>query len=126
MPNLDFTDIIEDPDLADSFDVIRRPETVGADGRVQIQEIPFPGRLGSVVPGDPHEVMRNDDGAMTGLGISVISRFRFRGETQGFQPDVIIHHGIRFTVKKVVPWTHYGKGFVLAVAESQSASHPAP
>lgn len=126
MARLDFTDVIEDEDLADTFDVVRRYETIDDQGRSNVSEQTYRNNVGSVVPGDPHELLRTDDGQMTGRGISVISRFRFRASGNGHQPDQIVHQGIRFTVKALTPWTHMGSGFVLVVAESEHAADPAP
>jgi hypothetical protein len=106
---------------------VRRIETIDeATGRPSISESTYRNQVGSVVPGDPHNVVRTPEGQMTGRTISVISRFRFRGAGDGHQPDHVVHQGVRFTVNALVPWTHFGAGFVLAVAQSQSAADPAP
>ncbi len=127
MPRLDFTDIIEDPDLADNFDVARRSEVVDDQtGRSLLSETIIRNQVGSVVPGDPHDLVRTPEGQMTGNCISVISRFRFRASGNGYQPDMILYNGVRFTVKALKRWDRYGAGFLLVVAESEHAADPAP
>lgn len=126
MATLDFSDVLFDDELSTEFDVIRRAEVVGDTGRSAVVETRHCGIVGVIVPGDPGNIMRKDDSQMTGNVITVSTVFRLRPASEGVQPDIIVHEGIRFTVKALKRWTSMGPGFVKAVAESQNASDPVP
>lgn len=125
--DLDFSEILEDPDLSDVFDVKRRDMTVDeATGRGVLAERLHAGIIGVVTPGDTGELLREDDKAMTSRLITVTTKFRLRGTGDNFQPDLIFYDGITFTVKAVKVWTRMGTGFVKAVASSGNAEDAAP
>jgi hypothetical protein len=126
MSTLDFSDILFDEELGTTFDVIRRNEVVSEQGRSVVDERTYNGIKGVIVPGDPGNIMRKDDSQMTGNVITVSTVFRLRPAGWGFQPDIVVHEGVRFTVKALKRWTNMGSGFVKAVAESQNAADPAP
>lgn len=127
MARLDFSDILDDEDLGSSFDVIRRRERISEEtGRSVVTSTTYRNNFGSVVPGDPHELVRSAEGQMTSRLLSVICKFRLRASGKGFQPDQIVYDKVTYTVKALKPWTQLGAGFVLAVAESEHAADPAP
>ena len=126
MPDLDVTEILSDPDLADLFDVIRRTEVVGATGRSTLTEVTTVGVAGVVTPGDPGNLLRKDDSQMTSRVISISTTYRLRASGEGFQPDILLYDGVRYTVKATQLWTRFGAGFVNAVATSMNAADPAP
>ena len=126
MPFLDVTEILSDPDLADTFTVARRTDTVSATGRSTMTEVLTEDVVGVVTPGDTGSLLRKDDSSMTDRVISISTTFRLRGTGAGFQPDVIIYDGVRYTVKAVQLWNRFGQGFINAVATSGNAAEPAP
>ena len=127
MADLDFSDVLVDSDLADTFDVHRRLEVVGTDGRATITEQPpVLGVLGIVVPGDPGNLLRKDDSQMTSRVITITTAFRLRASGATFQPDVVLYDGVRFTVKATKLWNRLGSGFIKAAAASENAYDPAP
>lgn len=128
MATLDFSDILEDGDVAGvSFDVIRRAAAVNpANGRSTIVETPFPGQIGAVTPGDAGNLLRQEDSASTSNVITVTAAFMLRAASEGVQPDIIVYDGIRYTVKAVKRWNRLGGGFIKAVAESENASDAPP
>lgn len=126
MADLDLSEIFSDPDLCDTFDVIRRSDAVDSHGRSNITEQTTSNIVGVVVPGDAGDLLRGDDKSTTSRMITVSTMYRLRASGDGFQPDVIFYDGIRFTVKAVKVWTRLGAGFVKAVATSGNAADPAP
>lgn len=126
MPELDVTEILSDPDLADTFSVVRRTETVGSNGRPTLTEVTTDNVVGVVTPGDPGNLTRTDDSAMASNLITISTTFRLRALGAGFQADVILYDGMRYTVKAMKRWQRFGAGWVKVVAESENAADPAP
>lgn len=126
MPGLDVTELLSDPDLCDVFDVYRRTETVGSNGRSTTTEAVTAGVVGVVTPGDSGDLLRKDDSQMTSRIITISTTFRLRASGDGFQPDVVLYDGVRFTVKAVKLWNRFGAGYIKAAATSMNAADPAP
>lgn len=124
--SLDFSDILSDPDVAgQSFTVVRRTDTVGANGRSVLSTASFPNQVGAVTPGDPGNLLRKEDSAMADNVITVSTVFRLRAMGDGVQPDQIIYDGMTYTVKSVKRWGRMAN-MTKAVAVSQNASDPDP
>lgn len=123
MPNLDFSDILVDPDLCDTFAVKRRTDVIGANGRNSQTVTNFTNLVGSVTP-EEGAMTRADDSEMTARVINVICMFRLRASSDGVQPDIVVWDGVDFTVKDVKGYHRFGAGFVVAKAESMNASDP--
>lgn len=121
MPDLDVSFLTCDPMLADTFDVKRRTDTVGTNGRTTSTPQTFTGVTGVVTQQDPADLMRRDDGQMVPRLIFVASIFAFRGASTGYQPDQIIWNGTTYTVKQVYPYSRFGQGMYEVVAESMNA-----
>jgi hypothetical protein len=77
MPGLDLSFLTLDPMFSDTFDVVRRPESVGLNGRVTVP-VPktFAGLRGIVKPIDPGKLERKDDGQVVDHAISIKGPFR--------------------------------------------------
>lgn len=118
MPNLDVSEVLLDPDIADVFDVVRRAEAVGDDGRATTKDSTYRNIIGVVTTAEPGAAEIKDDGQMMPRKISVVTLFRLRGPASGVQPDQIIIGGVTFTVTEVLPFTRFGRGFVEVVATS--------
>lgn len=127
MPDLDVSFMLADQLLADTFDVIRRRDIVGNNGRTTpTVEATFANQYGVITAQDPADLMRRDDGQMIPRLIFCASTFRFRGPSlganqNGYQPDQISWNGGIYTVKHVLPYSRYGDGFVEVIAESMVA-----
>jgi hypothetical protein len=125
MPLLDVSFVLSDPMLADTFSVSRRSESVDTNGRRVVDApIVFPLVVGVITQEDPAELMRRDDGQMMPRQIFVASQFQLRGVATGIQPDLITWNGATYTVKRVYPYSRYGKGIYEAVAEVMEATAP--
>ena len=126
MPSLDVNMVLLDPDLADTFDVRRSQEAVGANGRMSVVSESFPDQVG-VVKWDAGRTERGPDGALTPSLLMVITPFSLRGASFGYQPDVVIWRGSEYTVMKSKPYRQFGEGFTIAECEStRAADNPAP
>ncbi len=123
---LDFTDVIEDEDLSTTFDVIRRTDTVGDNGRSTMATQRFNGIVGIVVPGDPGKLLRTPEAGITQRAVTITTLFRLRAISDGVQPDQVVFEGVVHTVTAVKAWTSMGDGFVKAVALSENAADPPP
>lgn len=126
MPDLDVTDLLDDDDLADDFDVVRRDETVDTHGRSVITATNLPGQRGVITYSSPDTLQRRDDAQMTSRVAVVVTTFRLRASGYGFQPDQVLYDGITWTIKAVSPYTRFGAGFVECIMESMNAADPAP
>lgn len=126
MADLDVSEVLFDPDLADMFDVIRNREVVNDQGRSETQETRYRNIIGVVTSQSPADLLKRDDGQMMPRKCSVVTAFRLRGPGAGFQPDDIVLEGIRFTVTEILPFSRFGSGFVEATITSMNASNPAP
>lgn len=126
MADIDVSEVLFDPDLADLFDVVRREEIVGDNGRPVIKERRHLSIVGVITAQSPADLLRRDDGQMMPRKYSLVTVFRLQGPGRGHQPDDIWLDGQRFTVTEVLPYSRFGSGFVEAIITSMNASNPAP
>ena len=124
MPTLDVTHILTDPELADTFVVIRRAEHVDALGRAQSVETSAT-VVGVVTASSPSDLDRQEDYQTYSRSITVVCRYPLRGVTAGGQPDHILWRGSRYLVKHVDLYPHFGPGFYQAEASSIAHTDPA-
>ena len=117
MPLLDVSSILLDPDLADTITVLRRIEWVGTNGRstTSVQKI---GTIGVVTMASPNDLDRAAETQVTTRTISVVTKFKARGEAQGYQPDIILWRGDNYVVKSIEPYPQFGAGFVQLQCDS--------
>lgn len=124
MADLDVTEILEDPDFASVFTVLRRTDVVSPKGRVTTTTKRTRNVLGVVVPSEPTQNSRADDSQMTARNIDIVTRFRLRPAASGVQPDQVQLDGdpTIYTVQSIKLWTRFGPGFIKATLGSQNAS----
>jgi galactose-6-phosphate isomerase len=137
MPDIDVSDLCDDPDIAgDAFSVIRRQEVVGPNGvsTLVLTILPQPGApaiVGSVTPTGDNSLVRAEAYTTQSNTIRVITRFRLRGPSkdgagQSFQPDIVLWKGSHFVVSMLNEWTSFGAGQVEAECTSIDFSPMAP
>jgi hypothetical protein len=132
VPDLDVSDIILDPDFAETLTIKRRQANVGSNGRAtQIVTTITPAPVGTVQTLDAGDLERGSDQQVLPKRIQVITSFRLRGASQDaqgneFQPDLIIWQGDSYQVDSVEPWTAYGAGWVAAKCSSIDSLDQAP
>jgi hypothetical protein len=124
MPDIDVSFVLADPMFASTFDVIRRAEAVGSNGRTAMTPTTIPGVVGVVLPKDPADVVRSEEAAYVDHAIEVHAEFVFKDTTQGFQPDQIIWRGRTYTLHSLSPFSHYGAGYQRVVAVTQKPTDP--
>lgn len=130
MPMLDVSWVTLDPMLADVFDVSRRLDIVGTNGRTTPTVVEtFPGVVGVVTQQDPGALMRREEGQIVPRRILVASTFAFRGASretgwalpEGYQPDLIDWNGTTYVVTEVMSYQRFGGGLTEVIAESMTA-----
>lgn len=126
MPLLDVSELLTDPDFATTFNVIRKAETVGGNGRTSVVETRFESQVGVIINTDPAELDRREDGQTASRVVTIVTQFRLRGPAPGHQPDDVEVDGERMLVTKVIPHTRWGNGFVKAVAQAFATTPAAP
>lgn len=118
MAFLDVSEVLLDPDLTDTFTVLRRKEVVSQQGQVSTVDTPYHNIVGVVVPATPDDLEMLDDNQRTRRTIDVFTRFRLQGSSSGVQPDIIQWRGDSFLVVNLEMNTQFGAGFVKAVCTS--------
>jgi hypothetical protein len=117
MPGLDVSDVLSDPDFADSTLVCRRQtQTVSNSGIASntLTTIPFTG----VVTSDAGDVLeRLAAGAYIRGSITIHTSFALRDGSIGGDADIVIWQGRQYTVTDVNDYTSWGAGFVGARCE---------
>lgn len=107
MALLDVTDVLLDPDFADSLVCERITTTVGDDGIAS--EDKTEKRFAGVVTNESGDKLRRlAQGERVEGNIIVHARFRLQ------EGDIVRWLGRRFTVTNVLDWSHFGRGFVAA------------
>lgn len=137
MPDIDVSDLTLDSDIAgESFSVIRRQDTVGANGTSTLETTTLPGAgdppiVGAIFPSGDNSLVREEAYQTQAEALTVITQFRLRGASKdangnSFQPDIVVWNGGNYLVKSIKAWTSYGAGFVEAECVSFDFNVPAP
>lgn len=131
MPGLDVTDVLADPDVAgESFTVIRRQQSIGANGREVLTATSLPNITGSIVPTPLNSLAREEAYQSQQKSIRVVTTFRLRGASKDagvtYQPDQVVWKGDTFVVKSLDDYSQYGAGFIVADCTSIDLVDQAP
>jgi len=113
MALLDVTDVLSDPDFANSLTCERITQTIGEDGIAvnSAQLFPFKG----VVTNNLGDILdRAAIGEHIKGNISVYTRFALQDGKDGYTADIVRWRNRRFTVANVSDYSHFGRGFVAA------------
>jgi hypothetical protein len=118
MAFIDMTDTVVDPMLATTFTVKRRQETVNSKGR-SVQTVKMiPGVVGVVTSAGRNDLERLPEEQRMGRNFVVVTNFKLRGPTTGYQPDVIVWLGSDCVIKQLDPYPQFGLGFMQAIIGS--------
>lgn len=118
--DIDVDDLLVDITVAaDTFDVIRRAEVVGANGLPTLTPTTTAGVRGAVYPAGDNSLVRDEAYSTQNEAIEVVTQYRLRGASKDiggvkYQPDLILWAGAYYIVKDVNDYTRYGRGFVKA------------
>lgn len=132
MPQIDVgREVLLDPMIAgESFQVIRRAETVSERGVSSVAEEVFDPVLGSVVPSGDNSLLREEAFQTQSQSIRVITLFRLRGASgengESYQPDIVVWKGGSYLVRTVDDYSNYGAGMIVAecIATNYTAVPP--
>jgi hypothetical protein len=125
MAGIDVNDVLVDPLLSTTFDVIRRQETVDAMGRAVITETLYEGQQG-IITWERGTIQRMPDGTLAQQVLNVVTPFSLRDASVGWQADQIIWGGETYLVTMLKPNRHFGRGFTRAVAMTTRATDDPP
>lgn len=125
-PFLDVSDVLLDPEIADSFSVIRRTQVTSVKGRITTADVTTDNVIGVVCMSHPNDLQRLDDNQRMGRHITIITQHRIQGPSPNKQPDYVVWNGDTYIVQTVDPYTRYGAGFVQIVAGSVDSVDQAP
>lgn len=117
MARIDVTEILTDPDFADTGLICERStQVVGADGiAVNTKKLI---RFIGVVTSDQGDVLERMPGVERITGsITVHSRFLLKDGTPGQTADVLQWQGRRYTISNVNDYSHFGRGFMVATCD---------
>lgn len=116
MALLDVTELLLDPDCVSTFDLERRTEYVGSNGRATIAFERFPDLVGSIQPISGKTLELFPDLARASDQIEIYTMSRLLVATYRTAGDMIVWQSRRYTVLAVRDFTNYGAGFVVAIA----------
>lgn len=119
MPTLDVSEVLTDPAFAEMITIIRRSEALNQYGE-SVQTSQTLTAVGVVTSGRG-ELVRAAEQQHMPRNIVVHSKFRMRGPSPGYQPDVISWHGNSYVVSSLRDWSNFGAGYT--AAECQSIDH---
>lgn len=113
MALLDVSDVLLDPDFADSLVCERLAQNVGDDG-IAVNTAKVHRFAGVVTNDSGDKLSRISSGERVEGNIVVHSVFRLQDGSSGMTADVVTWRGRRFTVVSVNDWSHFGRGFTAA------------
>lgn len=117
MPRLDVNDLLFDPDFATTFDVTRKTQLVGDDGRAAFVTDVTPKVVGVVYPASGKQLVRGSDGEMVQGDITIVTPFKLTNGKGDLDADVISWNGSRYTIKGTNDYSQFGRGFIIAVGQ---------
>ena len=122
---LDPSEILLDPDIADSFVYNRRTQTVSTKGRGVTTSVPNTG-VGVVTVSSPNDLLRLSEEQRMDRHYSIVTRARLQGPSPGFQADTVLWRGNTYVVKTAEPYPHYGAGWIQAIVGSMDSLDQPP
>ncbi|SRR5258708_11405473 len=132
MPDIDVTDVLDDPMFCELLTIQRRQETVNAKGRATTNVVVIdPAPIGVVQPVSDQPLQRGPDQQNLPRLLEVHTPFRLRsasrqGTGEQYQPDRIVWNGDTYVVNKVQDYSRYGAGWVQADCSSDVATERPP
>jgi hypothetical protein len=112
--------------FAEQFQVIRRVETVGADGMAVLTPQATVTATGVVNMASPSQLQRIPESEQMQRTLSIVTGMRLTGAAPGLQPDIVVWNGGNYIVQDVQPYVNYGPGFVEVLAGSNDYQVPQP
>lgn len=113
MPNLDVSDVLDDPDFMTSFTVRRTTQTVNSYGET-VETTTTSTQTGVVFPTSGKELLRNSDGENIGGDVMVVTKYLLTSGQDNVEADIVIWGGHEWTVMRTKDYSEYGQGFIQA------------
>jgi hypothetical protein len=114
---IDVTEILADPDLADSFVVTRTRQITDTHGRTVALQPSTTTVVGVVQPMSGRTLNMMPDMVNVSGAIELWTTYRLEGPSETTQSDVVTWQGRNYMVQNVQPFTNYGQGYVHAVCQ---------
>ena len=128
MPDLDVTEVLSDPDFADTFTIISTSRSMATGVPVDTAAAPV-SASGVIIPGKSN-LRRADDGSRLDAYIDIYTQATL---TNGFKTDdsnsqladVVAWRNRSYTVMVIEDWSNYGQGFIKASCDLLALNPPA-
>jgi len=132
MPNIDVSDLLTDPDFAETLTVMRREQVIDPVTGISSADsnLITPSPFGVVIPQADLPIQRGPDQQALPRLIEVHTKFRLRSASiendVTYLPDFIVWNGDNFYVNRVYDYSRFGRGFIQADCSSQPPVATAP
>jgi hypothetical protein len=112
--------VVLDPYFAEKFNIVRRAETVNAQGRTVVTPITTVNNVGVITMNEDIENIRIAFPEMEFATrvISVVTKKKLQAAVTGYQPDLVVWRGDNYLVQRVSPYPQFGSGFYEAICTS--------
>lgn len=111
---LDLSDIVNSPEFASTFTVVRGTSLTNTLGRVVTSKQYIPNIVGVIQPASGEALLQLPDGARTNGALQVYTTYQLRGEGPNNPPDRIVWEGNSYLVTVLSGYQH-SAGFSAAV-----------
>jgi hypothetical protein len=111
MPTLEVSWVTQEPEFADMFQVLRRPETISQSGRSVTSQVTATA-YGTIVPTGDNSLVRQADYELGRKTLTLYTTYPLQMAAPGYQPDLILYRGNQFVVSSVKDFSAFGEGFV--------------
>lgn len=118
-------DVLFDPDFNSSFNIIRRVETIGQNGRVSYSQQVIPAS-GVVTSTGQNTLHRREDYQIGMRGISIVCSMPLLTNTTGKTADVVEWLGSQYLVEHCDLYPQFGTGWYQVEAISMTTIDPEP
>lgn len=115
MPLLDVTEILSDPDFADTITVTRAVETTDGHGRAQTTTQAFPNIVAVVTAGQGDVLKYFPEMANISGAVLIHTTFRLTSTSETTQADTVTWQGRDYQITDLNDWSTFGAGFIMAV-----------
>ena len=113
MPTLDVTRVLDNPRFKTSFQVSRKTQVVGTDGRAT-ETGPPSTQSGVVLPAEGGKLVRTPEGETAMADIEIVTKFLLTEGGGATQADIVTWKGSDYTVVDTNDFSEYGVGFIQA------------
>lgn len=132
MPDIDVSDLLSDPDFAETLTIMRRLQVIDTVTGISSAEsnLILPRPFGVVLPQPDLPIQRGPDQQALPRLIEVHTKYRLRSasieDDVTYLPDFIVWNGDNFYVNRVYDYSRFGRGFIQADCSSQPTVATAP